>query len=141
MSYTPNTKKAMRLCYAAHHGQFDKSGVPYVFHPYHVAEQMDSENTVIAALLHDVVEDTETTLDDLKRMGFDKEVIAAISLLTHQDGVPYLDYVAEIAKNPIARAVKLADLRHNMDLTRLEQVDDKARERIEKYKQAVSLLE
>ena len=141
MVYTEMTKKAMKLCFAAHKEQLDKSGIPYVFHPIHLAEQMQDEETTVVALLHDVVEDTELTLQDLAEMGFSKAVIEAVGLMTHAPGVAYMDYVAEIAKNPIASAVKLADLRHNSDLTRLDHVDAKAIERVEKYKKAMALLE
>ena len=141
MIYTPLTKKALKLCFEAHKNQTDKSGMPYVFHPFHLAEQMKEENTTIVALLHDVVEDTPTTLDDLRAMGFSEAVIEAIGLMTHDEAVPYLDYVRVIAPNPIARAVKLADLRHNSDLSRLDSVDDRAKRRVEKYAAAIRILE
>ena len=140
MIYTPMTKRAMKLCFAAHRDQTDKSGMPYVFHPFHLAEQMTDELTTVTALLHDVVEDTPYTLDDLREMGFPDEVICALSLLTHDPAVPYLDYVARISSDPIAKAVKLADLRHNSDLTRLDAVDEKALQRVEKYRTAIQLL-
>lgn len=141
MIYTAKTKQAMKLCYEAHQGQVDKSGIPYVFHPIYVAEQMSDEATTIVALLHDVVEDTDYTLDDLTRMGFDDTVTDALALLTHKKGVPYLEYVAKLKNNPIVRAVKLADLRHNSDLSRLDEMDEKAKSRLEKYKAAIELLE
>ena len=141
MIYTVNTKKAMKLCFEAHKEQLDKSGMPYVFHPFHVAEQMDSEATVITALLHDVVEDTKTTLDDLRREGFSEDVIAALALLTHSKATPYMDYIAAIANNPIARTVKIADLKHNMDTTRLDVIDEKTERRLEKYHKALAILE
>ena len=140
MIYTDTTKKAMKLCFQAHKNQTDKSGIPYVFHPIHLAEQMTDEDTTVVALLHDVVEDTDYTLDDLAAMGFSRNVIEALNLMTHRKGVPYMDYVAKIKDNPIARAVKLADLAHNSDLTRLDTVDEKARARVEKYAQAIRLL-
>ena len=141
MLYTELTKKAMKLCFAAHKDQVDKSGMPYVFHPFHVAEQMTDELSTVTALLHDVVEDTPYTLEDLRAMGFPEPVLAALTLLTHGEDVPYLDYVAQIKANPIARAVKLADLRHNSDLSRLSQVDAAALERVEKYKKAMEMLQ
>ena len=141
MIYTDTTKKAMKLCFQAHKEQTDKSGIPYVFHPIHLAEQMGDEDTTVVALLHDVVEDTDYTLEDLQAMGFNQNVIEAIRLMTHAEGVPYLDYVAKIKENPIARAVKLADLAHNTDLTRLDTVDEKAMARVQKYAQAIRLLE
>ena len=140
MIYTDITKKALRLCFDIHKEQVDKSGLPYVFHPFHLAEQMETEDTTIVALLHDVVEDSELTLDDLRQMGFGDTVIAALALLTHDPAVEYMDYVRAIKDNPIARAVKLADLRHNSDLTRLDTVDEKALARREKYLQAMTLL-
>ena len=132
MIYTPDTKKAIKLCFEAHRNQTDKSGLPYVFHPFHVAEQMPDEETTIVALLHDVIEDTAYTIDDLRKMGFSEEVLDALDLMTHDKNVPYMEYVAKISENEIARTVKLADLRHNSDLTRLDEIDDKARNRIEK---------
>ena len=161
MLYTPATKKAMKLCFAAHKDQVDKSGVPYVFHPFHLAEQMQDEQTTVAALLHDVAviyftfvvfqmpvddnfiavaEDSGCTLEDLAAMGFDEAVINALRLLTHDKRVPYLEYVARLRTDPIARAVKLADLRHNSDLSRLDAVDEKALRRVEKYAEAIRLL-
>ena len=140
MIYTPLTKLAMKIAYCAHMGQVDHGGVPYIFHPIHLAEQMADELTAAAALLHDVVEDTPYTLDDLRSQGFPETVIDALELLTHREGVSYFDYVAAIKLNPIARQVKMADLRHNSDLTRLDVVDSKALERVEKYKKALEIL-
>ncbi len=140
MIYTDLTKKALKLCFEAHKEQVDKSGIPYVFHPFHLAEQMEDEATTVAALLHDVAEDTDYTIDDLRSMGFPDEICAALTLLTHDDGVPYLEYVRTVKDNPIARAVKLADLRHNSDLTRLDRVDEDALQRVDKYKKAIEIL-
>ena len=141
MIYTPETKKALCLCFEAHKNQLDKSGLPYVFHPFHLAEQMVDEDATVVALLHDVVEDTPYTLADLEKLGFSPQVIEAIRLMTHERGVPYMQYVAKIRENPIARKVKLADLRHNSDLTRLDHVDERALVRAEKYRNAIKLLE
>ena len=140
MIYTDMTKKALKLCFAAHKDQTDKSGMPYVFHPFHLAEQMPDENTTIVALLHDVIEDTPYTLDELRAMGFNEQVLEALALMTHDKQIPYMDYVAKIKGNKIARTVKLADLKHNSDLSRLNTVDEKALQRIEKYRQAIALL-
>lgn len=141
MIYTKMTKKALNLCFEAHKDQRDKSGLPYVFHPFHLAEQMKDEKTTIVALLHDVVEDTNVTVDDIRNMGFDEEVVAAIGLMTHDPKVPYMEYVAEIKKNPIAKAVKLADLCHNSDMSRLDTVTAYDEKRAEKYAAAIRLLE
>ncbi|MBR1555650.1 MAG: bifunctional (p)ppGpp synthetase/guanosine-3',5'-bis(diphosphate) 3'-pyrophosphohydrolase [Oscillospiraceae bacterium] len=142
MIYTEQTKKAMKLCFEAHKNQVDKSGIPYVFHPFHLAEQMQSEETVITALLHDVIEDTEYTLEDLQNMNFPETVIHAVSLLTHpKTGFDYTEYILKIKSNPVAKAVKLADLHHNSDLSRLDKIDEKAIKRFEKYQNAIRLLE
>ena len=141
MIYTEMTKKALKLCFEAHKEQIDKSGMPYVFHPFHLAEQMQDEESTIVALLHDVVEDTDYTLDDLRKVGFDDSVLVAINLMTYEDGVPYMDYVEQIKTNPIAKIVKLADLRHNSDMTRLDVVTPRNQERAEKYLAAIKLLE
>ena len=141
MIYTPKTKEAMKLCFKAHKRQTDKSGIPYVFHPIHLAEQMETEETTIVALLHDLIEDTRYTLKYLEKKGYDKTVIDAIALMTHADGVDYMDYVRAIKENPIAKAVKLADLKHNSDITRLDVVDEKALKRRKKYLEAIKLLE
>lgn len=141
MIYTVLTKQALKLCFEAHRDQTDKSGMPYVFHPFHLAEQMDTEESTTVALLHDVVEDTDYTLEDLKAMGFPNNVIDALALMTHNPRVPYMEYVKAISANSLATKVKLADLRHNSDLSRLDSVDEKALSRVKKYAAAIELLE
>ena len=122
MIYTELTNKALRFAYNAHHGQLDYNGIPYIFHPLHLAEQMEDEISCCAALLHDVVEDTPVTLDDLRRE-FPEEVVEVVRLLTHEDSAEtsdgsYFDYLKPIKAHPIARKVKLADIAHNSDQTR-----------------------
>ncbi len=117
MIYTELTYKAMNLAYRAHHGQMDKSGAPYIFHPIHLAEQMEDEVSCCAALLHDVVEDTDVTLEDLRR-DFPEEIVEAVRLLTHLEGVPTEEYLIAIKANPVALKVKLADNAHNADQSR-----------------------
>lgn len=141
MIYTNLTKKAMKICFNAHVNQVDKTGIPYVFHPFHLAEQMDTEDSVCVALLHDVVEDTNITFEDLINEGFNSEIIAALRLLTHLDDTPYMEYVREIKTNPLARKVKLADLKHNSDLSRLDLTVDKIPPKLELYKEAIKYLE
>ena len=142
MLYTPATKAALRLCFDAHKDQVDKSGLPYVFHPFHLAEQMGTEHEVCVALLHDVMEDTPMTAEDLVEAGIPEAYIETLRLLTHADGVPYLDYVAALAHDPVARAVKMADLRHNSDLTRLDHDPTEADlRRCRRYQEAIALLE
>ena len=141
MLYTELTKKAMKISFEAHKNQTDKNGIPYIFHPIHLAEQMVGEKAICVALLHDVVEDTDMTFSQLEQEGFPEEIIDALKLMTHDKSVPYMDYVEKIKGNDIAAAVKLADLRHNSDLTRLDVVDEKAKRRYEKYQKAIKLLE
>ena len=117
MIYTPMTMKAMRLAYHAHHGQVDQTGMPYIYHPMHLAEQMEDEISCTVALLHDVAEDTEITLEQLA-LEFPPEVIGPLTLLTHQAGGDYFEYVRAIRQNPVAVKVKLADLDHNSDQSR-----------------------
>ena len=140
MIYTPLTKMAIKICFNAHKDQVDKTGLPYVFHPFHLAEQMDDEISTVCALLHDVVEDSEMTFSELSGMGFPEEVIDVLKLLTHDTSVPYMDYVREIKKISTATKVKLADLKHNSDLTRLDEIDEWAIKRNEKYKEAQKIL-
>jgi len=145
MIYTEMTNRALKIAYKAHEGAVDKSGIPYILHPVHLAEQMEDELSVTAALLHDVVEDTEITMDDLRHEGFPEEVMEALALLTHREGVSYMEYVAAIKGNPVAKAVKLADLRHNMDASRFAGCENPpTEEKLEyyrrKYEPALELL-
>lgn len=117
MIYTELTNKAMKIAYAAHHGQVDYNGIPYIFHPIHLAEAMEDEISCCAALLHDVVEDTEVTMEELAKE-FPADVIEILKFLTHEEGVDYFDYVRAIQGNPIAVKIKLADLAHNSDESR-----------------------
>ena len=141
MIYTPLTKKALKLCFQVHKEQVDKTGLPYVFHPFHLAEQMTCEASTVCALLHDVVEDSSYTFEDLINLGFPSEIIEVLELLTHDSEVEYMDYVINLSKNEIARKVKLADLKHNSDLSRLDNIDEYALARQEKYLKAIKYLE
>ena len=138
MIYNPNTMKAMVIAFNAHLGQLDKSGIPYIYHPIHVAEQMSTEEECIVALLHDVVEDTEITFEQLEKE-FSDTVIEALKLLTHDEAVPYMDYIKNLKYNPIARRVKIQDLLHNSDESRKEQ-NEKDKKRNKKYWEAIKLL-
>lgn len=141
MIYTDNTKKAMKLCYEAHKDQKDKSGLPYVHHPFHLAEQMDDEDSTIVALLHDVAEDTIYDIDYIREQGYNDNVVEALELMTHKEGVPYMDYVRKIKENPLATKVKLADLAHNSDTTRLNgEPKDRDIRRVKKYAKAIKIL-
>lgn len=140
MIYSENTRKAMKIAYDAHIGQMDKSGIPYIYHPIHLAEQMDTEEECIVALLHDVVEDTDITFEQLQKE-FSKEVIEALKLLTHDSSMEYMEYIRKLKDNPIAKKVKKADLRHNSDKTRLKDITEKDKIRNEKYHEAMKILE
>lgn len=139
MIYTNDTRKAINIAYTAHMGQTDKSGIPYILHPIHLAEEMDTEEECIVALLHDVVEDTPITLTELEKE-FTPQIIEALKLLTHDKSTDYMEYIKKIKSNPIAKKVKLADLHHNADNTRLEQLTNKDILRNKKYQKAIKIL-
>ena len=139
MINTKLTRKAMIIAYEAHKNQVDKSGVPNIYHPIHVAEQMDTENECIIALLHDVVEDTNVTFKQLEEV-FSKEIIDILKLLTREENIEYDEYIKRIKNNSIACKVKIADLTHNLDKTRLDFVTEVDVKRNEKYKKALQIL-
>lgn len=131
--------KAQFLASKYHLYQSDKSGKPYVLHPMTVAEKQTSDEAKCVALLHDTLEDTDIDIKLLEQ-NFSPEVVTAVKLLTHDKNVDYFDYVQNIKGNPLAVAVKLADLEHNSDLSRLKTVTDKDLQRLEKYKKARQIL-
>ncbi|MBQ6066374.1 MAG: GTP pyrophosphokinase [Clostridia bacterium] len=140
MYYSELVKKACRIMFEAHQEDTDKGGYPYVFHPFFLATQMDDEASTCVALLHDVVEDHGDRFDFafLKKEGFPDPVINALRLLTHAEDLPYMEYVGAIGKDPIARKVKMADLRHNLDVRRNGGTKPK---KYDLYLQALSFLE
>lgn len=140
MIYSDMVKWALNLAFEAHKEQTDKAGYPYIFHPYHLAEQFFDEDSVVVALLHDVVEDTDWTIERLREEGFHENVLAALELLTHKKDVPYMEYVRAINENPLARRVKIADLRHNCDVTRGGDSEKLRKKREECYYPALALL-
>lgn len=131
---------ALALAINHHEGQMDKAGKPYIEHPLRLMDQMESEEEKIVAVLHDIVEDTDISLDDLRNEGFSEEVLSAIECVTIKDGEDYDSFIERISFNPLAVKVKLADLEDNMDLTRLPEVTDKDFERVWKYKRAKERL-
>ena len=131
---------AAMIAYKAHAGQVDKAGEPYILHPLHVMKHVSTNDEKIVALLHDVIEDTDCTLEDLRKEHFSENVLEALAMMTHDKSVPYMDYIAKIKENPLARAVKIADLQHNMDLKRIPNPTEKDYERLEKYKAALRHL-
>ena len=132
--------RAIELAKQHHEGQTDKAGKPYIEHPLRVMNQVESEEEKIVAVLHDIVEDTDISLDDLRSEGFSEEVVSAVECLTKQDGENYDSYIERISFNSLAVKIKLADLEDNSDLTRLPEVTDKDLERIEKYDKALEKL-
>lgn len=126
-------ERALQIAVQAHAGQKDKSGEAYIFHPIRVMSRCTSPEAKIVGLLHDVVEDTPVTFEELAAEGFSVEVLAALRLLTHDDAVPYADYIEQVKTNPTATEAKLADLEDNMDIRRLQEVDEKATKRLKKY--------
>ena len=140
MIYTTLSKNAFKLCFEKHKEQKDKTGLPYVFHPFYLATQMDDEYSTVCALLHDVVEDSDVTFDDLEKYGYPIEIIDALKLLTHNSDDDYFDYVRKVCTNKLALKVKIADLKHNSDLSRLDVIDEWALKRQEKYKKALKLI-
>lgn len=140
MLYTELTIKAMRIAYEAHKEQYDKGGVPYIFHPYHLAEQLEDEYHICVALLHDVVEDTDVTLADLENVGFPEEIVEAVGVLTKPKGADYFEYVRKVKSNPIAKKIKLLDLAHNSDPSRLVNGREKSASQLEKYAKAKVIL-
>ena len=140
MINTKLTRLASKIAYKAHDGQTDKAGVPYIFHPIHIAEQMDSEESCVVALLHDVIEDSDITLEILNKY-FNDDIITALRVLTKKENDDYLMYIKRVKTNKLATKVKIKDLEHNRDLTRLDEVTDKDKKRSMKYWEAIRYLE
>ena len=142
MIYTDLTRKAMFVAYDAHNGQVDKAGVPYIYHPVHLAEQVNSEEACIVALLHDVVEDTNVTIEKLEEMSFPEECIVALKLLSHEKQQDYFEYIENLKTNKLARKIKLLDLIHNSDKTRLtHEPTEQDLERLRKYHKSMQILQ
>lgn len=134
------SEKAYEIAKKAHLGQIDKAGEDYIKHPEKVASFVNSDEEKAVAYLHDVIEDTELTLEDLREYGFSEEVLKAVDVITKKKGQDYQTYLYSVKENKLARVVKLADLRHNSDLTRLINITEKDRERKEKYQKAIDFL-
>ena len=135
-----SVSRALRLATAAHNGQVDKAGADYIKHPIAVAEVLDTEEEQTAALLHDTVEDTGVTLDRLRAEGFSSAVVTAVECLTHRNSEPRETYLQRVAENPLAVKVKLADLAHNSDLSRLSAPTEKDYVRAERYAKETAFL-
>ncbi|MDL2214956.1 GTP pyrophosphokinase [Dysgonomonas sp. OttesenSCG-928-M03] len=126
-------EKALLIAINAHLGQKDKSGSPYILHPLRVMNAVDPTDAKIVAILHDVVENTDITFDDLINEGIPKHLVITLRLLTRSENMSYEDYIARIAENPLAVKVKLADMKDNMDLTRIKEINEEDIERFKKY--------
>jgi len=133
-------EKALALALKAHAGQKDKADQPYILHPLRVMVQMEDSRAKIVALLHDVLEDSEMTLNELSQAGFEDEILQAIDCLTKRDGEDYFAYLERVAQNKLARQVKMADLKDNLDVTRLKEITPADRQRLNKYLKALSFL-
>ena len=135
-------EKAIAVALDAHHGQEMRSGLPYILHPLHLMMQMESEEEMITAVLHDVLEDSAYTAEELRSLGFSEEVLRALELLTHEKGeTSYQEYIAALKSNPLAVRVKLADLEHNMDISRLPApLDERDLLRLQRYRHAWETL-
>lgn len=134
-------ERAIEIAARAHAGQVDKAGAPYIFHPLRLMLAVETPEQKMAAVLHDVVEDSALTLDDLKAEGFPAQVLEAVQALTKTAGETRLDAARRAAQNPIARVVKLADVTDNMNLGRIAQPTEKDRARLKEYAQVRELLE
>jgi (p)ppGpp synthase/HD superfamily hydrolase len=133
-------ERAVAIAAAAHQGQLDKAGKPYLLHPLRVMLSVSSNDARIVAVLHDVVEDTSATVGDLRAEGFSETVLDALDSVTKREGEGYMDFVARAASNPIGREVKLADLADNCDLGRIASPTQRDHDRIAKYRTAQAFL-
>lgn len=133
-------EKAIEIALKAHTGQKDRYGKPYILHPLRIMNKMETESEMIAAILHDVVEDSDISLDDLKKEGFNNEIINAVDNLTKREGENYFDYISRTINSPLSKKVKLGDLEDNMDLRRLDVISEKDTERFNKYLRAWKMI-
>lgn len=136
----PTLERAIAIAAKAHAGQTDKAGQPYILHPLRVMMAVTRAEERIVAVLHDVVEDTNVTLVDLENAGFTKPVLAAIFAITKTEGETRIDAAKRVVLNPIAKAVKLADLADNMNLTRIANPSEKDLTRMQEYKHVMEIL-
>ncbi len=135
-----NLEKAIKIAVKCHKGQKDKGGKPYILHPLHVMNNVSSEDEKIVAILHDVIEDANYPIEDLKKEGFKDQIIEALVYLTHDKKVDYFAYIEKIKDNALAKTVKIQDLKHNLDVTRLESLDESAVNNLKKYFMAYKIL-
>lgn len=132
--------KALQIVIKAHNNQTDKAGQPYIFHLLRVSEKGQTEIEKICGLLHDLIEDTDWTFEDLKEEGFSDEIIEILDCVTKRENENYNDFIRRIEQNQLAIRVKLNDLKDNMDITRLAEITEKDKERLNKYLNAYHYL-
>lgn len=140
LSYNEQFQIALELAVEKHKNQTDKAGNPYILHPLHVMENVNSKEGKIVAILHDIIEDTDVTEDYLLKIGLSKRIVDAVVALTRSEDIDYQEYIKNLGSNPLAKEVKLADLEHNMDLKRLPTLEEKDLERNRKYQIAYHYL-
>jgi len=140
MTNTATVEDAVAIAARAHRGQKDKAGAPYLLHPLRLMLRMETEAAMMAAVLHDVVEDTEWTLERLREVGFPDEVLEAVDCLTRGEGESYEGFIERVRTNPVARQVKIADLEDNMNIRRISRLGARDLERLEKYHRAWCVL-
>ena len=133
-------EKAIRIATKAHEGQTDKAGKEYILHPLRVMNSCESETEKICAVLHDVVEDTDITLEHLGNEGFSDEVLQVLDLLTKRSGESYDSFIGRVCANETACRVKIADLKDNMDLSRLKNPTEEDYKRRDKYLKALDKI-
>jgi len=131
---------AIAIANQAHAGQLDKAGKPYISHPLTVMAQMDTLESKIVAVLHDAIEDSDLKIEDLVKQGFPEFITDAIAAITKLEGEPYEDYILRVKSNAIARKVKIADVTHNMDISRIANPTEKDFQRLEKYQKVLQEL-
>lgn len=133
-------ERALAIAVSAHQGYKDKTGLPYILHPLRIMARMEKVDDMIIAVLHDVVEDSDWTLDDLRREGFSGEIIAAVDSLTRREDETYPEYIERVKRNPAAIPIKLGDLEDNMNMLRLKQLGENDWERFRRYHRAYMYL-
>jgi (p)ppGpp synthase/HD superfamily hydrolase len=133
-------ERAIAIAAEGHAGQVDKAGLPYILHPLRVMLRMKTTEERVAAVLHDILEDTHWTVDQLRKEGFSDQILAAIEAVTRREDETYDDFVDRAARDPIGRRVKIADLEDNADLTRIERPTDKDHARVQKYQRAIARI-
>jgi (p)ppGpp synthase/HD superfamily hydrolase len=136
-----NLQRAIEIAVTAHKGQVDKGGAPYILHPLRIMLSLKSEEEKILGVLHDVVEDSDWSFNDLSKEGFSDDVIKGLRSVTAIEGEDYGSFIQRARSDPIGRNVKIADITDNLDIRRIEELSDRDFTRIKKYRRALKVLE